>query len=826
MQVTQVQDRVTHAVIGGQVAQSFGIVDTAEFFHVLSSTLYSRKEEAMVREIVCNAWDAHIESGNTKTPIKITLNYDQLIIQDFGLGIAPEMIGPIYGTYGGSTKKDNGQVTGGFGLGSKAPFAYADHFEVTSCHNGIKTIYKMSLSSAVVGGKPSITPIVSVPTQEHGLTVSIKLKDQDDYRTIQTLVHKIVTLGEISCLFNDELLDTIPFSSATDKFLIVRSNLLAHGNTHDSVMVRYGNVTYPIQTHRDYSSLYESALDFLGKINSSGNRDRYGQRNLEWALILQADPDTISITPSRESLSMTDHTIGTIQSLLENFHDHISRRFNKAVVEESRQIIESNWMMGSPGNLFQDRELPIPKGLRAKSERIDYISDLKDVGNLYVHGHYPNIDGFKNTDFLMRLDALITGGFGNQYIAKMIKRAYVKGGQGQPEKLTNLHIRKIVWPMIKRIQSNKSMDMDRLFLFSRSTDRWGNDSELKFVPARRITKMTYTNIIRLIRNVVILSHNRIDVTDRAPQFPVVRHWLGDIENSFVYIVPRNSKKTDEARAFWTDAGMTVIDLTVAQSWEPKDITQPISTMWPSKPKKKGLPVLTSALHSNGRIDSRLPHDDKAARIEMPEFIVRLPYTTEGWNEFQEELYSSTVSQTIIHLYGKVGGVVANANQTKKFLALGAKMVQDYVLNKITEAFTTNPNIETHFRWKVDSLNFGGYRKEGLYDILREDPEFRAKYALPNPLSKDEQSIVFLFENMIPNSYSRKLTPVLVDLDKLILSWSNTPEALKLAAKIKASDLAGTIDYSAVRSMLISPTTKTPEAQKKKIREFLLLALEG
>jgi len=40
------------------------------------------------------------------------------------------MMGPLYGTYGGSDKKNNGTETGGFGLGCKSPFAYGDHFEV------------------------------------------------------------------------------------------------------------------------------------------------------------------------------------------------------------------------------------------------------------------------------------------------------------------------------------------------------------------------------------------------------------------------------------------------------------------------------------------------------------------------------------------------------------------------------------------------------------------------------------------------------------------------------------------------------------------------
>lgn len=129
MRVTHSEDFVTHAVVGAMETKECQIAQTAEFFRVMSSSLYSDKPLAVARETLCNAWDAHIEAGCTDTPIKVTLTEDKLIIQDFGNGIPDDMIIPIYGTWGGSTKTDNDGVTGGFGLGCKAPFSIVDHFE-------------------------------------------------------------------------------------------------------------------------------------------------------------------------------------------------------------------------------------------------------------------------------------------------------------------------------------------------------------------------------------------------------------------------------------------------------------------------------------------------------------------------------------------------------------------------------------------------------------------------------------------------------------------------------------------------------------------------
>ena len=148
MEVSHANNFITHAVISGTAQIDMGISNSAEFFQILSSTLYSDQLLAVVRETTCNAWDAHVESGRTDMPIQITVDSTKVVIRDFGHGIHHDNMGPIYGIYGASTKKNDGLQTGGFGLGCKAPFAYTDHFQVTSNHNGTKTIYSMSKSSA------------------------------------------------------------------------------------------------------------------------------------------------------------------------------------------------------------------------------------------------------------------------------------------------------------------------------------------------------------------------------------------------------------------------------------------------------------------------------------------------------------------------------------------------------------------------------------------------------------------------------------------------------------------------------------------------------
>lgn len=78
MQVNHTADHITHAFIGGHKTIEFGISNSAEFFQILSSTLYSDQHLAVAREVLCNAWDAHIRAigekdGRSRNELMTTL---------------------------------------------------------------------------------------------------------------------------------------------------------------------------------------------------------------------------------------------------------------------------------------------------------------------------------------------------------------------------------------------------------------------------------------------------------------------------------------------------------------------------------------------------------------------------------------------------------------------------------------------------------------------------------------------------------------------------------------------------------------------------------
>ena len=109
--------------------KKFTIETNGVAFKVLSSSLYEKPIVAIVRELLSNAFDSHIAANNIATPVEIhlpTLEESYFSITDYGTSLTEEEVYSIYTSFFSSTKRDNNNQTGCFGLGSKTPFAYSD----------------------------------------------------------------------------------------------------------------------------------------------------------------------------------------------------------------------------------------------------------------------------------------------------------------------------------------------------------------------------------------------------------------------------------------------------------------------------------------------------------------------------------------------------------------------------------------------------------------------------------------------------------------------------------------------------------------------------
>lgn len=809
MQVSHAADRVTHAIIGGKEAQSLRIDDEGSLFYILSTALYSDKPLALVREVVCNAWDSHIESGRTDKPLEIKLDWDRLSIRDFGHGIHRDDIVKIYGTYGGSTKKDNGEVTGGFGLGSKAPFAYTEHFEVISHHDGVKTIYKMSQSSAVVGGKPSIAEIVSVPTTETGLEVNIQLKDRNDRHRFTEIIHQIVSFGEMNVLFNLDEIETIPFSKAVNGFLMMqRRDMNRSSAKNSSIAIRLGHVIYPLEEVDEFSLQYNRVIEFL----KSADRSRSAWEQTTWTVVLQAPADSISVTPSRESLSMTDRTITTITELLDKFLQHTEGKLERVCSEYNADAIKQTWMLGSPQELL-NTDKRIPNINRVERTNPKFISDFDTLGRYYITQGYPQIAGFRDQDIMLRLDALLEAGFGNRGLIQGFKKALIENGKVADTASEWFH-RKYATSILKGMIGSKDLDSTKLFVYGEYTKKYYT-KDTGFIPITKWPKGTLESYLPFLRNVVILSHNRTDI-DRAYTFPVMRFWLGSAQNTLFYAVPRSSAKLDAARAHFVKLGMTIIDLTVRQAWEPKP--ERVINFEPRKPRKKGLPILRAAVTENARqIEISQYFADDAERIIEPEFIFRIN-SKEG-NRLQKNNWSTVQSLAIIRLFGDKGGVVVNSTQEQKFQALGIPLFAEYMMQCINAEYKTNPLIQQYYEYHS---NDGNYQTDTLYTAICGDDVLRQEYNIPELPNQRVQDIVTLFDSFY--HWNVQSEPLLKEIHDLIKTWTMKPDAKALIDLIKIRPGVKFINYEIINTALRGMSA-TPQS-KDMARNFLRLALKG
>ena len=809
MRVNQASDHITHAVVGGQEAISLEISQSAEFFQILSSTLYSDKQLAVIREVLCNAWDAHIEAGITDKPVKVTLTCEKLIIQDFGPGIHRDNIGPIYGTYGASTKVSNANVTGGFGLGCKAPFAYTDHFEVTSCHQHVKTIYQMALSSAQVEGKPSILPILSIPTTESGITVSIDLKSSDDRHRFEELINTIACLGEMKVNFNGDEITTIPFSTAQHSFMMVKRNLVPQ---RPLIAVRCGNVVYPIAESSEYSSEQSRAQEFLENLS-----DSYYGRNSDWCIVLMAPPGAVSITPSRESLSLTTNTITTIKSLLTKFLDTVEIDLAPQALEISREKMTTLWSNQRQYALF-DSNPYWAKGMYAlpKSESL-FLSTRREIAQTALSYSMPRAKSYVRDELKVRLSLLIESNTGDTNLLKSLRREM---DTIDDWKTWTWFPRRIVWPMVRDLAV---ADFPGKHLYIYHGDAYGGKMSEMFTLASEYKVRQPANALPFLKKFIVLAHSRSHVRDRAPTYSVWRNVLqkGKSTPCFCYIVGRKREQIDAAKAVFEKLGYYVLDITQVQSWEEERFQTAYvpEERAPSKPRPKGYPLLRAYKFKGGNFDFTPAPSTIEDRSETVETVFKM-----GRKECNQLYWKidETASKMIHQYFGDKVGIVANQVALDKAHDAGIMPFDKWVRNILVQEFKINTAIKT--MWTNDPASFDKHYRYGraeLYKTLREDPILRKHFNLAAPPGVEELAFLTLWDTF--GSYEQERDIDLKPIYKEMHGWKASKELLAFEASYEKSKLISLFSSSEVGSIL---KHTTDEKVKTAAREMIIAAFKG
>lgn len=336
-------------ISGIENSKTFGVELNSTAFKILTDRIYSCSISAVIRELSCNAYDAHIAAGNEEEPfvIKFPTTFDPYFkIRDYGIGLSEEDVYKIYSNFFVSTKRDSNQFIGALGLGSKTPFAYTDTFTVTSYFNGMKYIFSAFIDG---NGTPSIAKLMSEETDEpNGLEIVVAVLEKD-FRSFTTKAQNIL------CLFNplpdtNIEIDEMQFKEKVDGIYAIGYDSSRYGNS--TWYAVQGNISYPI----DSSQIQKPLL------NKS-------------ELYMFFDIGELSFTASRESLDYDQKTL-----------DAINAKYEDIIV------------------LVDEKHLEVKKDLDLKSAYKTYL-DLYD--NYKIHSLFeyhdniqfvPNGITFKNED--------------------------------------------------------------------------------------------------------------------------------------------------------------------------------------------------------------------------------------------------------------------------------------------------------------------------------------------------------------------------------------------------------------------------------------------
>lgn len=718
MEVSKVSTAVSHVIIGGQDSIQMGITDNAEFFQMLSSALYRNPKLAMIRETMCNCWDAHVMNG-TDRPIEITLTNDKLIFRDFGPGIHHDQIGPIYGVYGNSTKRNQANQTGGFGLGCKSPFAYQNHFQVVSFHEGVKTIYRMAKSNGEVKGKPSITPIVSIPTTETGLEVTIDIKNTADRNQFEQYIIDVAVNAGKKVKLNGNLNGEVINYSLAEGNYVITEHASGYG-VGESILIKVGDVVYPVANEATYSTVFFEAINFMRKI---GNHLK---------LILLAEPGTIAITPSREAI--TADTNDVVKKLLEDFMEDTKTKVQSFYPEFLKKCQEyfvneslTNATIRERTMGWVDNMPTTPREALGMSPHQRAMSSPRDI-SMYLFCEdrkYP--DGFK-LDIADRIEKMA------KTVPDHMRNAlprYTKMLRHTPDLDGNTKLnalQRIFLPhLLKACPGIKLGDISvRLLKRTCHTSTWYCDDSMLVYP-HKIGGQTVVSLSPLLNGYVVLYRGDRNLSNRVKD-----HWrkvlkndpkyaLLELESFFCIKAPSKVKDLEEYRRILNESGYHVIDAVSKFEWEKKPkqtiVVDGVAVEKKAAPKRKGLPVASGLIRGTHPLINthRTKYGEPRAFEGTPDFYIMVSYRGNDGDASITGLSPDT-SLKFLKLFGERGVVISTETQRAKLIREG---VVDHVtfLGKILDeavksdwklrrklAYRTEHTFHTKFKWRDSGYN--------------------------------------------------------------------------------------------------------------------------
>lgn len=317
--------------------ENFVIGDEAFILDIISSKMYSNPIRAICQEIMSNARDAHRELGNTDRAIQVAIptNFDENYrVRDFGIGMTEDRVKTIYTKYGISTKRENNEQTGGFGIGSKTPMAYGDSFNVTSItpeihFNGhencnVKRTYIVHKNEK---GIPVLAKISEVVTdEERGTEIVIPVAKADRSK------------------FKE-------YSIATGKYWEVRPDFVGEEIVYEEDEKLYEGNDWYISGMSDYYNKNSSAIidgiEYEIDVNNiETDNDKVSSVFDNVCIKMFFNTGELSMSATRETLDYSKKTCETICKIAEEIYDTLKNGLEDKI-KQADNFYEANKLFHS-----------------------------------------------------------------------------------------------------------------------------------------------------------------------------------------------------------------------------------------------------------------------------------------------------------------------------------------------------------------------------------------------------------------------------------------------------------------------------------------------
>ena len=340
------KDRTIDMIAPLGVPTVFSSVMNGKTARTLSSSLYKDKIRAVIREVSCNAYDAHAMVGKEHVPFEIHLPNalePYFSVKDNGPGMSFDMM-TVFTTYFASTKNDSNDQIGGFGLGCKAPLCLVDSFVVISTTNGVKTSYCVYFNEKDI---PELLPMARENTnEENGVEIKIDVPAElfSEFNRKAKIVLKHFKTTPIVVGAPDFVIEHKTPVIDNEMYTLYESEKNAHWNS--TAVALMGCVAYPI----DPSVLTQPERQLL-----------------MLDLVLHFNIGELDVTAGREELSYDKNTINAVKKKLNDVREHLTKyvndKFEKCKTEyDARALFAKFYPTGLLQILFPNSKIPFKDG--------------------------------------------------------------------------------------------------------------------------------------------------------------------------------------------------------------------------------------------------------------------------------------------------------------------------------------------------------------------------------------------------------------------------------------------------------------------------------